>query len=290
MSKFLRHLLLHGVLAAAAVLVLLPLAWMLGSSFKSQGEIFKPPQALAEPHGGSGTLRVIGDVIWPDEPTLTNYKRLFRELPLGRATANTVFVSTSSTLLSLFFCSLGGFAFAKYRFPGRDKLFMILLGSMMIPGYMLFVPRFALMDKLGWFDTYTALIVPGAVHAFGIFLIRQYAMSIPDSLLDAGRMDGCSEFRLYWNICLPLLRPALGVLTIFVFMGAWNSFMWPLIVLRDSARYTLPLMLGSLVGVYQQEYGILMAGTLVAMLPIILLFASMQREFVSGLALGAVKE
>lgn len=285
----------YTVLTAATVAVMLPLLWMLGSSFKTGGEIFSPPPSVAEarerdPKSHPGMLPMLKDVLIPREPTTENYTRLFAELPFGRFFLNSVFVSTASTLLTLFFCSLGGYAFAKFMFPGRGPLFAIVLGSMMIPFHLLLVPLFALMDKLNWFDTFRAIIVPFSASAFGIFLLRQYTQSVPDDLIDAARIDGCGEFGIYWRIILPMVKPALGTLTIFTFMASWNNFLWPLIILRTDEKYTLPLGLANLVGVYSQDYGMLMAGTLLSTLPIIILFIAMQREFVSGITLGAVKE
>jgi ABC-type glycerol-3-phosphate transport system permease component len=285
----------YTVLTAATVAVMLPLVWMLASSFKTGGEIFSPPPSVAEarerdPQGHPGMLPMLKDVLVPREPTTENYTRLFSELPFGRFFLNSVFVSTASTLLTLFFCSLGGYAFAKFMFPGRGPLFAIVLGSMMIPFHLLLVPLFALMDNLNWFDTFRAIIVPFSASAFGIFLLRQYTQSVPDDLIDAARIDGCGEFGIYWRIILPMVKPALGTLTIFTFMASWNNFLWPLIILRTDEKYTLPLGLANLVGVYSQEYGMLMAGTLLSTLPIIILFIAMQREFVSGITLGAVKE
>jgi len=285
----------YVVLTAATVTVMLPLLWMLGSSFKTGGEIFSPPPSVAEarerdPQGHPGMLPMLKDVLIPRDPTTENYTRLFSELPFGRFFLNSVFISTASTLLTLFFCSLGGYAFAKFMFPGRGPLFAVVLGSMMIPFHLLLVPLFALMDNLNWFDTFRAIIVPFSASAFGIFLLRQYTQSVPDDLIDAARIDGCGEFGIYWRIVLPMVKPALGALTIFTFMASWNNFLWPLIILRTDEKYTLPLGLANLVGVYSQDYGMLMAGTLLSTLPIIILFIAMQREFVSGITLGAVKE
>jgi ABC-type glycerol-3-phosphate transport system permease component len=285
----------YVVLTAATVTVMLPLLWMLSSSFKTGGEIFSPPPSVAEarerdPQAHPGMLAMLRDVLIPREPTAENYARLFSELPFGQFFLNSLFISTASTLLTLFFCSLGGYAFAKFMFPGRGPMFAVVLGSMMIPFHLLLVPLFALMDGLNWFDTFRAIIVPFSASAFGIFLLRQYTQSVPDDLIDAARIDGCGEFGIYWRIILPMVKPALGTLTIFTFMASWNNFLWPLIILRTDEKYTLPLGLANLVGVYSQDYGMLMAGTLLSTLPIIILFIAMQREFVSGITLGAVKE
>jgi ABC-type glycerol-3-phosphate transport system permease component len=286
---------MYAVLTSVTIAWMTPLIWMVSSSFKSGEEIFRPPRALTEarkrgPGARANVARLIGDVMLPEEPTTENYRRLFTELPFPRFFVNSIFVATAQTLLTLLFCSLGGYAFAKYVFPGRGALFTVVLGSMMIPFHVLLVPLFSLMGVFHWFDTFRAIIIPFSASAFGIFLMRQYTLSVPDDLLDAARIDGCSEFRIYWNVVLPCVRPALGALTIFVFMNSWNNFLWPLIILRSDTKYTLPLGLANLVGVYSQEYGMLMAGTLLSTLPIIILFLFMQREFVSGITLGAVKE
>jgi ABC-type glycerol-3-phosphate transport system permease component len=285
----------YCALTAVTLAWMTPLLWMISSSFKSGEEIFRPPRAITEarkrgPDARAGTAELMADVMLPDEPTVRNYGRLFTELPFSRFFVNSIFVATAQTLLTLLFCSMGGYAFAKYVFPGRGPLFTIVLGSMMIPFHVLLVPLFSLMGTFHWFDTFRAIIIPFSASAFGIFLMRQYTLSVPDDLVDAARIDGCSEFRIYWNVVLPCVRPALGALTIFVFMNSWNNFLWPLIILRSDAKYTLPLGLANLVGVYTQEYGMLMAGTLLSTLPIIILFLFMQREFVSGITLGAVKE
>lgn len=285
----------YGVLTATTVAVLLPLLWMVACSFKPGGEIFAPPRVVtdarkSDPNARVNVVRVVGDLLTPDKPTTQNYTRLFEEIQFQQYFINSLFTSTASTLLTLFFCSLGGFAFAKYVFPGKGPLFGLMLGSMMIPFHVLLVPLFAMMAGLGWFDTYTGIIVPFSASAFGIFLMRQYTLSVPDQMLDAARIDGASEWQVYWRVVLPMVRPALGALTIFTFMNAWNNYLWPLIVLRSEARYTLPLGLSGLVGPYDQEYGMLMAGTLLSTLPIIVLFLAMQREFVSGITLGSVKE
>lgn len=273
MTKAVLRILGYVILIAATMFTLLPIFWLISSSFKQSGEIFAYPPSII-----------------PKDLTAENYKRLFAEVTFNRYFINSLFVSTFSTLLSLFFCSLGGFAFAKYNFRGRSPLFSVLLGSMMIPFQVLLVPLFEIMYKLGWLNSYAAMIVPFSAGAFGIFLMRQFIVSIPSDLIDAARIDGCSEFGIYYRIIIPVIKPALGALTIFVFIGSWNDFLWPLIVLRSEEKYTLPLGLATLVGVYRQEYGMLMAGTLLSLLPIIILFLAMQREFVQGMTLGAVKE
>ena len=227
-------------------------------------------------------------IVW--DKFTSNYRNLWKAVPFNRYFINSVFIATASTLLTLFFCSLGGYAFAKYQFRGKTILFGILLASMMIPFQVLLVPLFGLMADIGWLNSYKAIIIPFSVGAFGVFLMRQFIVTIPSELLDAARIDGCSEFGIYYRIVLPIIKPALGALTIYSFLSSWNGYLWPLIVLRDEAKYTLPIGLANLIGIYRQDYGMLMAGTLLSLLPIVILFLAMQREFVQGITLGSVKE
>ena len=227
-------------------------------------------------------------IVW--DKLTSNYRNLWQTVPYGRYFINSVFIATASTLLTLFFCSLGGYAFAKYRFRGQKVLFGILLASMMVPFQVLLVPLFGLMYDIGWLNSYKAIVIPFSVGAFGIFLMRQFIVTIPSELLDAARIDGCSEFGIYYRIVLPIIKPALGALTIYSFLGSWNGYLWPLIILRDEEKYTLPIGLANLVGIYRQDYGMLMAGTLLSLVPIVILFLAMQREFVQGITLGSVKE
>jgi len=264
----------YAALCLLALLVLIPLFWLIGSAFKPSGEIFSYPPTFL-----------------PRDPTLVNFSRLFEEMPIVRYIINSTFLATSHTVLLLIIATMGGFAFAKYNFRGRGVLFGIVLGSMMIPFHLVLVPLFSLLYKLGWLDTYQGVILPYlASSGFGIFLMRQFILGIPIDLIDAARIDGSSEFGVYWRVIIPTVKPAMGALSIFGFLGAWNEFLWPMIVLRDSDKYTLPLGLANLVGVYRQEYGMLMAGTLLSILPIMALFLAMQKEFVQGITLGAVKE
>ena len=227
-------------------------------------------------------------IVW--NKLTSNYRNLWKAVPYNRYFINSVFIATASTLLTLFFCSLGGYAFAKYQFRGKTILFGILLASMMVPFQVLLVPLFGLMSDIGWLNSYKAIIIPFSVGAFGVFLMRQFIITIPSELLDAARIDGCSEFGIYYRIVLPIIKPALGALTIYSFLSSWNGYLWPLIVLRDEAKYTLPIGLANLIGIYRQDYGMLMAGTLLSLLPIVILFLAMQREFVQGITLGSVKE
>jgi ABC-type glycerol-3-phosphate transport system permease component len=268
-------LFLYLFLIAWALFSLLPYLWAFSSSFKTLTEIFHyPPQFL------------------PTQFDLTNYINLFSKQFFPRWFLNSVFLATTSTALVLFFCSMAGFAFAKYSFPLKNLLFTVVMGSLMIPFQLIMTPLYAEMNALKWLNTYWALLVPWIAPAYGIFLLRQYMITIPTELLDAARIDGCSEFRIYGQIVLPLARPALGALAIFQFMNSWNSFLWPLIVLRELRLYPLPLGLATLLGNVVAEsvdYGMVMAGAFLTALPIILVFLLMQRQFISGLTLGSVK-
>jgi ABC-type glycerol-3-phosphate transport system permease component len=276
----------YWFLCAAALVVLTPLVWTLISSFRPSGDIF------------SHNLPTLADLTLDNyralyEPIVRNiggHEQLFPPIPYARYFINSIFVSTSFTLLALFFGSLGGFGFAKYEFKGKRALFLILMGSMMIPFHVGLIPLYSLMGRIGWINTFYAIIIPGSASAFSIFLMRQYMANVPSSLIDAARIDGASEFGIYWRVVLPLLKPALGALTILLFIFAWNNFLWPSMVLLDEQHFTLPVGLKSLISTYQEEYGVLLAGTSIAVIPIILLFLWMQREFVEGITLGAVKE
>jgi ABC-type glycerol-3-phosphate transport system permease component len=204
---------------------------------------------------------------------------------------NSVFLASAYTVSVVALSSLGGFALAKYRFRGRKVLMLVMLATLLVPGQVLLLPNYEVMYALGWLDTYAAILVPSAVSVFGMFLFRQAMLSVPDELLQAGRIDGCSELRLWWEVALPIVRPMVGAYTLLSFMGAWNSFLWPQVVLQDPARYTLPIGLSNMIGLpeYQTHYGVLMAGTLLSILPVGVLFFVLQRDFVAGLASGAVK-
>jgi ABC-type glycerol-3-phosphate transport system permease component len=204
---------------------------------------------------------------------------------------NSLFLASTYTAIVVTLSSLGGFALAKYRFPGRKILMLVMLVTMLVPSQVLLLPNYDLMRKWGWMNSYAAILVPGAVSVFGMFLFRQAMLAVPDELLQAGRMDGCSEFRLWWEVALPIVRPMIGAYTLLSFMTAWNSFLWPQIVLQTPEKLTLPIGLSNMINLpeYQTHLGILMAGTLLSILPVALLFFILQRDFVAGLSGGAVK-
>ncbi len=221
--------------------------------------------------------------------SLANFQELFRVVPFLRYLLNSLFIAGATVTVQLFFSSLAGFALAKYEFRGKRAIMVLMLSTMMIPGQVVMAPLYELVYRLGLVDTYLGLVVPGAVSVFGIFLFRQAILQVPDELLHAARIDGCSEFRIYWDVIMPVTRPMIGAFCLISFMGSWNSFLWPQIILHNSDRFTLPIALNQLVGVYSQQYGTLMAGTLLSIVPVILLFLLLQKEFVAGLTSGAVK-
>jgi ABC-type glycerol-3-phosphate transport system permease component len=195
------------------------------------------------------------------------------------------------TVIIVALSSLGGFALSKYQFAGKRPLMLLMLLTMMLPSQVLLPSSYELMHHLGWLNTYAAIVVPGSVSVFGMFLFRQAMHGVPDELLQSGRIDGCSELRIWWDVCLPVVRPMTGAFTLMSFIGCWNSFLWPQIVLQDESKYTLPIGLANMMSLpeYQTEYGVLMCGTLLSILPVVLLFFALQKDFVAGLASGAVK-
>lgn len=268
---------LHVLLLIGLVICLLPLVWTVSSAFKNLDEIFDYP-----PH------------FIPREFTLTEYTRLFEEFPMWTWIGNSLFVAIVSTVIGVFLCAMCGFGFAKYTFRGKSALFAVLLSSMMIPFAVLLIPLFKLVAQLGWADSYQALIVPWVAPAFGVFMMRQFtAQAVSDEMLDAGRIDGATEFGLFWRLALPVLRPALAALSIWLFLTVYNSFLWPLIVVSSAERQTLPVGLAALLNTLGAErgaeYGLLMAGSVVAMAPTIVLFIALRKQFIEGLTLGSVK-
>jgi len=264
---------LHMLLLVVAGITLLPFLWMVGASLMTTGEasIF-PPRFL------------------PHHLTLSQYELLFARLNLGRYFLNSLVLAVSVSLISLLVNSLAGFAFAKYHFRGKHPIFVFLLSSMIIPGQVTMLPVFLLLNKLGLLNTYFGIIIPGMASIFGIFLINQYLKSIPDSLLEAARIDGASDFRIYWKIILPLATPVLVTLALFTFMGTWNDFLWPLIVMSKEEMYTLPVGLANLLGEHAQDPELMMAGSVITILPVLLVFIFLQKYYIQGILLGGLKE
>ncbi|BDI28242.1 sugar ABC transporter permease [Capsulimonas corticalis] len=255
-----------------AAIVLTPLVWLVAATLKSSDDMFHytffPPVSHL---------------------TLSEYHDLFTKSPFARYLANSVFVTSVTVMVQLFFSSLAGFALAKYEFKGKNIIVAIMLATLLLPGQLTMAPLYDLLYHMKMVDSYAGLIVPGAVSVFGIFLFRQSIQQVPDELLQAARIDGCSEFQIYWDIVMPVSRPMIGAFCLISFMGAWNSFLWPQIILHHAELFTLPIGLNQLVSIYQTQYGMLMAGTLLGVLPVVFLFVLLQKEFVAGLTAGAVK-
>ena len=262
----------NGALVAAAALTVFPLLWMVSVSLMPSGASasYPPP-------------------ILPSHATLGHYRELFAQQHMGRFFLNSVIVATSATLLALVFNGMAGYAFAKLRFRGREALYRVLLAGLLVPAQVTMIPLFGLLKMLGLVNSYAGAIVPSAASIFGIFLVRQYALSIPDELLDAARIDGASEWRIFRSVVVPLLVPVLVTLGIFVFLGTWNDFMWPLIVLTDRDMQTLPVALASLSREHVQDSELMMAGAVVTVLPVLLLFLAMQRFYLRGIMAGSIK-
>ena len=268
----LKALLKYAVLVIGALVMVFPFVWMIIASLMTAGEIqLRPP-------------------VWlPAEPQFRNYSDLADSIPMGRLYFNSLFTSGIIVAGVLISSSLAGFAFAKYRFPGRQFLFYLILATMMIPFFVTLIPVFFIVRQLGWIDTYQGLVAPGLASAYGIFLMRQFIMTLPDELIDAARIDGATELRIYWRIVVPLVKPALATLGTFTFIGAWNNFLWPLLVINSRELMTLPLGINSMKSLYADNTNLLMAGTAVAVLPMLLVFIFLQRYFIQGIALTGLK-
>jgi len=273
LQKHIGQILLNGFLLVALVLVAMPFLWMVGTSFMDTGASLTFPPKIV-----------------PAELTLVQYETLFRKLNFSRNFLNSLIVSLTVTVLSLFVNSLAGYAFAKHYFRGKKKLFTLLLGTLAIPGQVTMLPVFLLLNKLHLLNTYWGLVVTGTAGVFAIFLFKQYAQSIPDDIIESARIDGCSDFRIYWKIVLPLAKPVLVTLAIFTFMGSWNDFLWPLIVMSKDSMYTLPVALANLFGEHLMDTELMMAGAVITILPVMIVFLALQKYYISGIMAGGLKE
>ncbi|GAA2633035.1 carbohydrate ABC transporter permease [Paractinoplanes durhamensis] len=264
---------LYAVLVAALIVVVGPFVWMLLSSFKSEGEIRSVPPTW-----------------WPSHWTLTNYRDLFSRLDFPQYFANSAIVAIIVTLGNLLFCSLIGYALAKLDFPGRKALFLTVLGMLMVPGMVTFVPQFVLISNMGLANSYAGLVLPFLAGPFGVFLMRQFLLAIPDDLIEAARVDGAGEWRIFWRIVLPLCKPALATLGILTFLASWNNFLWPLVVATTDDKYTLPVALALYsIGQNRIYFGLLLAGAVVVVLPVLIVFLALQRHFLRGIATTGLK-
>lgn len=272
MTRAAPAIIVNLALAVLAAFALFPLLWMLSVSLMQPGEAsaFPPP-------------------LLPSEPTLDNYTELFASQGMGRTFLNSLLLATLATIVSLCFNVTAGYAFAKLRFEGRERVFKVLLGALVIPAQVAMMPLFLMLKGMGLVNTYPGVLVPLLASVFGIFLVRQYAQSIPDEMLEAARVDGAGEFRIFAQIVLPTLKPILVTLALFTFLASWNDFMWPLIVLTDDSMYTLPVALASLSREHVQDSELMMAGAVVTIVPVLILFLALQRYYMQGLLQGSVK-
>jgi multiple sugar transport system permease protein len=263
----------YAIVGVGALIMIAPFYFMFVFATQSRTEIFNLPPPLW-----------FGNDLWDNLQILTE------RLPFWRNLWWSFYVAVASTVLTLLFCSMAGYAFALMEFRYKNLLFLLVMTTMLLPSFMNMIPTFLIMDWLGWIDTHRALYIPTAANAFGIFLMRQFATtSVPRELIEAARMDGCGEMGIYWRIVLPLMRPALGTLGLITFIASWNNFIGPLIVMRSADNYTLPLALRSLQTTMNTEWGALMTGSAIATIPLLILFAISSRQLIAGLTAGAVK-
>lgn len=261
---------LIGILLA--VMALIPFFWMVSTSLKSRGALMNIP------------------IEWiPEEPTLDAYVKVFSKFPFFKTIGNSLFISITYTLITLISASMAAFAFAKIRFSKADLLLKIFLATMMIPTQVTIIPLFVVMNKLSLINTYSSVLLPSIFRPFAIFLLVQQMRTIPNDYLDAARIDGASTFTVYRKIALPLCAPTLATLSITTFMESWNDYLWPLLMLTDKSKMTLPIALSTLNGQYATEYNVLMAGSLISMVPIILIYVFAQKYFQNGMMAGGIK-
>ncbi|MEO8033060.1 MAG: carbohydrate ABC transporter permease [Acidobacteriota bacterium] len=272
MSRKTKSILLHSVLVVGSAITLFPLFWMVSASFMTSGEATTFPPHLV-----------------PHAATLDQYRQLFQRLKIGQAFFSSAVIAIVVTMFSVLFSSMAGYAFAKLRFRGRERTFGLLLVALVIPPQVGMLPLFLMMKKLHLVNSYWGAIIPSLATVFGIFLIWQFMLAIPQELLEAARIDGASEFRIYWSVVLPLARPILATLATFMFMSTWNDFMWPLIILSDQSHYTLPVSIANLVGEHVQDVELMMASSVLTVIPVLLLFIVLQRYYIAGLMMGSVK-
>jgi ABC-type glycerol-3-phosphate transport system permease component len=270
-----RRLVLHLLLFILAAAAILPFLWLLCAAFKSPDDLF------------NSTLLPWGHL---DRLTLNNFRDLSAQ-PFARWLVNSIFLASVHTVLVVTLSSLGGFALAKYQFRCKGLITFIMLATILMPSQVYLPGSYELMYRFHWLDSYLAIIVPGAVSVFGIFLFRQAMRGIPDEILQCARLDGSSEVRLWWEIALPIVRPMIAAYTLLSFLAEWNSFLWPQVILRSESKYTLPIGLNAMTGLpqYQHNSGIVMAATLISIFPVAAFFFALQRDFISGLSSGAVK-
>jgi multiple sugar transport system permease protein len=264
---------LYGILVVGLIAVVSPFVWMVLGSFKSEGELRQSPPTW-----------------WPQNPSFDNYTQLFSRLNFGRYFFNSTTVAVTVTIGNLLFCSMLGYALAMLEFKGKRALFALVIATLLIPGVVTFVPLFVLVANAGLVDTLPGLFLPFLVTPFGVFLMRQFILGLPRELLDAGRVDGAGELRIFGRIFLPLCGPALATLGILTFLGSWNNFLWPLVVAQSEDKYTLPVALALYsTGQNSTQYGLLLAGATVVVVPVLVVFLIFQRRFIEGIATTGIK-
>ncbi len=266
------QVLLYLLLTSGSVIMLFPFVWMILSSFKASGEIIAYPP------------------VWiPKQPSFEKYVYVFKEAKFGLFFMNSIFISTTATSIQLLTSSMIGYVLSKYHFRGRNVLFLAILSIMMIPGAVFLLPNYQVVSGLGIIDTYWALIIPVLFNPFGIFLMRQFSETIPNELLDAARIDGCTEIGIFFRIAIPLCKSALAALGIFIFIWQWNDLLWPLVVLNSEKFYTLPLGLARFTSQHVTDYGMILTGGTVAVIPVLIVFLIFQRRFIEGISLTGLK-
>ncbi len=266
----LSSVLIYLMLIAGGLVMIIPFVWMIATSLKPAKEVF------------------LG-YFFPMAPTLENYALVLNKVPFARWYLNSLVVATCTTLSVAFFDSLTGFVLAKYEFPGKNVIFVFILSTLMVPTEMLVIPWFILSNNLNWVDTYWGIMFPGVITAFGTFLMKQFMEGVPSELLDAARMDGVSEFGLFWRIALPLVKPALAALCIFTFLGNWNAFLWPVIITEKMDMRTVPVGLSFFSGEAGSSWELIMAGASMATIPVLIVFLFFQRQIIKGIALTGLK-
>jgi len=272
---------IYVLLVFFGVLTLLPFVGMVCASVKTNEDYFT---SRFLPHGDG-----LFGVAW-DRLTLSQFVRLFRDLPIPRAMLNSIFLASVGSVVATLFCAAGGYGLSNFRFPGRETLIMVILGTVMLPGALLLSPRFETLYHLGLVDHYVGIFLPAVAPAFGIYLFRQAMInSVPADVLESARIDGCGEVRIFFTIVLPIIRPMISAYLIIAFIALWNDFITPQIILQSPELQPLPVAIFNLKGLYAADYNLIMAGTLVSIAPVMLLFLLLQREFISGLTSGAVK-
>jgi putative chitobiose transport system permease protein len=267
-----KTVLTYSALLFVAAITAAPFVWLLLTSLKGTEDVFAFPPEL-----------------WPDEFHLSNYAETWRAVPFGSYIVNSVLVSFATVVSNVLLASLAAYPLARMEFKGKPVFFVLILSTMMVPEQVIMIPLYQLTLQLGLLNTLTGLVVPFSVNAFGIFLMRQFYLAVPKELEDAAVIDGCSPFRIWWSVMVPLSKPAIATLAVFTFVASWSSFLWPLVILQESAKFTLPVGLSYLMGAFSANFKFVAAGAVIAIIPVLLVYVFMQRYFIEGILSGGVK-